>query len=135
MSSAQTLHDFVLNLLTDPDARSAFDLDPEGALHDAGLADVTAADVQDVVPLVVDSVPVPEAAALGALGQPVDLGGLTDIDPVGQLQLITSHLPVTAPSANLDVSAGIAGALAVDAGSYAAGATIMPGLAFGVGPA
>ncbi|PWU56369.1 hypothetical protein DLJ47_06365, partial [Micromonospora sp. S4605] len=53
-----SLQDFVLNLLADAGARSAFDLDPEGALRAAGLNDITAADVQDVVPLVVDYAPV-----------------------------------------------------------------------------
>ncbi|GAA0726522.1 IniB N-terminal domain-containing protein [Dactylosporangium roseum] len=62
--ASPTLHDFVLNLLTDPAARSAFELDPEGVLVDAGLGDITEADVQDVIPLVMDYAPI---------------GGLTEI--------------------------------------------------------
>jgi hypothetical protein len=50
----QTLHDFVLNLLTDESARSAFSADPTAALAGAGLNDVTAQDVQEVIPLVAD---------------------------------------------------------------------------------
>jgi hypothetical protein len=33
MDSSPTLQDFVLNLIYDPAARSAFELDPESALH------------------------------------------------------------------------------------------------------
>jgi hypothetical protein len=133
MYSAQTLHDFVLNLLTDPDARSAFDLDPEGALNAAGLTDVTAADVQDVVPLVVDSVPVPDATPLAALGQPLNVDGLDSTDAVSQLQIVTQQMALTPPSASVDVNAGILGTLAVDPG-YVGATSIVPGLGFGVSP-
>src|SRR3954471_21564706 len=54
MEFSPTLQDFVLNLIYDPGARSAFELDPHGTLEAAGLGDVTAADVQDVLPLVLD---------------------------------------------------------------------------------
>ncbi|WP_134046110.1 IniB N-terminal domain-containing protein [Amycolatopsis arida] len=55
----QTLHEFVLALLTEPAARSAFADDPVAALDAAGLSDVTAQDVQEVVPLVLDHVQLP----------------------------------------------------------------------------
>jgi hypothetical protein len=51
----QTLHDFVLTLLTDAGARTEFISDPTGCLAGAGLGDITAVNVQDVVPLVIDS--------------------------------------------------------------------------------
>src|SRR5436305_14169996 len=57
MQSPLTLHDFVMNLLCDADARAAFDLDPDGTLRAAGLGDVTPADVRDVLPLVADYLP------------------------------------------------------------------------------
>jgi hypothetical protein len=50
----QTLHDFVLTLLTDQKAMGAFQLDPEGVLNKAGLADITPQDVQEAIPLVMD---------------------------------------------------------------------------------
>ncbi|MFC7617459.1 IniB N-terminal domain-containing protein [Actinokineospora soli] len=53
----QTLHDFVLTLLTDDAARSAFAADPGSCLSAAGLDDITATDVSDVIPLVVDYAP------------------------------------------------------------------------------
>jgi hypothetical protein len=39
MDSSPTLQDFVLNLIYDPGARSAFELDPHGTLEAAGLGD------------------------------------------------------------------------------------------------
>ncbi|MGH3880529.1 MAG: IniB N-terminal domain-containing protein [Actinophytocola sp.] len=55
--SFQNLQDFVLNLLNDEAARSAYAADPTGALSDAGLGDLTPQDVQEVVPLVTDALP------------------------------------------------------------------------------
>lgn len=63
----QTLHDFVLNLLTDESARSAFSTDPTAALAGAGLNDVTAQDVQEVIPLVADYADVAGLAGVGQL--------------------------------------------------------------------
>ncbi|MFG2101249.1 IniB N-terminal domain-containing protein [Micromonospora echinaurantiaca] len=132
----QTLHDFVLNLLTDPDARSAFDLDPEGALRAAGLNDITAADVQDVVPLVVDYAPVhglaPIAPTTGQLGVDPLLADTTDV--VGQLQNVTHQLTLTTSDNGLDVKAGVLGAIAVDPTAVGVGATVLPGIGLGIGP-
>ncbi|RKN23804.1 hypothetical protein D7147_01835 [Micromonospora musae] len=132
----QTLHDFVLNLLTDVDARSAFDLDPEGALRAAGLTDITAADVQDVVPLVVDYAPVqglaPVAPVLGELGAEPLVTDATDV--VGQLQQVAQQISVTNGYNGVDVKAGVLGAIAVDPTSVAAGVTVLPGIGLGVGP-
>ncbi|MEV6851093.1 IniB N-terminal domain-containing protein [Actinoplanes sp. NPDC051411] len=96
MDTSPTLQDFVLNLIYDPAARSAFELDPESALHAAGLGDVTAADVQQVIPLVVDSAPV---AGLQGLAGVDDLTtGVANLDVAGavsQLQSITSQVALT----------------------------------------
>ena len=76
MDSVQTLHDFALNLLNDPTALAAFGTDPQGVLAAAGLGDVSAADVHEVIPLVLDFVPVDSLPAVGAL--PV-VGDLTSV--------------------------------------------------------
>ncbi len=76
MSSVQTLHDFTLNLLNDPTALAAFGTDPQQALAAAGLGDVSAADVHEVIPLVLDYVPVDSLGAFGGLGQVGDLPAL-----------------------------------------------------------
>ncbi|WP_176218271.1 IniB N-terminal domain-containing protein [Saccharomonospora piscinae] len=60
----QTLHDFVTNLLNDAAARDAFAHDPAKALGMAGLDDITAEDVQDVVPLVMDYTELPGTDAI-----------------------------------------------------------------------
>ncbi|GIM97381.1 IniB N-terminal domain-containing protein [Paractinoplanes toevensis] len=87
MDSSPTLQDFVLNLIYDPSARSAFEVDPHGSLQQAGLGDVTAADVQDVLPLVLDFAP---------------LSGLTTTDPVAQVDSLTMGV------ANLDIAGAAA---------------------------
>src|SRR3954452_8705710 len=65
MSPVQTLHDFALNLLSDPAALTEFNTDPQGVLNAAGLGDVSPADVHEILPLVMDTAP---ASLTGALG-------------------------------------------------------------------
>src|SRR6185312_3589928 len=104
MDSVQTLHDFALNLLNDPTALAAFGTDPQGALAAAGLGDVSAADVHEVIPLVLDYVPVDSLPAVGALP------AVGDLSPVGtdatgiqgaidQLTALTAGLGLPATSA------------------------------------
>jgi len=96
MESSPTLQDFVLNLIYDPAARSAFELDPESALHAAGLGDITAADVQQVIPLVVDSAPVTGLQGLAGVDDLTT--GVANLDVAGavsQLQSITSQVAIT----------------------------------------
>lgn len=106
----QNLHDFVYSLLVDVECRSAFDQDPAAALADAGLSDICAADVQDVVPLVADSLPV------GA--QDLNLDGLMDglvadgpAGAISQLQLVTQQLLVAGDSTgiNIDIASAAGG--------------------------
>ncbi|MFD9701581.1 IniB N-terminal domain-containing protein [Lentzea sp. NPDC059081] len=82
MTLPQTLHDFTLTLLGDPDARSAFQLDPQGSLDAAGLGDVHPADIQELLPLVLDFAP---ATAVGDFGSAIS--GL-DLDQ--QLDLLST---------------------------------------------
>jgi hypothetical protein len=70
-----TLHDFVLNLLRDPSAQQAFDLDPTGCLHAAGLHDLLPADVHDVIPLVMDLVPTDGLGGVEGLTSGLSLAG------------------------------------------------------------
>lgn len=117
MESTPTLHDFVLNLITNQDARLAFELDPEGALQNARLGDLTPADVQDVIPLVVDLTPV--QGLLPAPLNTLDLGTLP-VDPTaaaGQLQHLLHQLPIASGnhSASADVNvATTLGAITVE---------------------
>lgn len=117
MDSSPTLHDFVLNLLCDATARSAFELDPEGALLEAGLGDITAADVQEVIPLVVDYAPVEGITALAPVDQLT--AGVPEVDVAGavrQLQAITDQVPLGLTHPTADVSATLVSAVSVTGG-------------------
>ncbi len=155
MDSPQTLQDFVLNLISDPSALSAFQLDPDGALQAAGLSDINPADVQEVIPLVVDSVPLQNVAGLdggaltggalsgGALsGGALSSGALSGLAPdlagaTGQLQGVTSGvtsaLPTRLPLTNLDLSTAAAGTLGplgaagLSGGLYSDGSAVYAG--------
>ncbi|GLY05098.1 MULTISPECIES: IniB N-terminal domain-containing protein [Actinoplanes] len=101
--TSPTLQDFVLNLIYDPAARSAFEIDPEATLQHAGLSDVTAADVQQVLPLVLDSAPV--SGLTGAEGIDGLTTGVASLDVAGavaQLQAITAQVT---PDTLVDVNA------------------------------
>jgi hypothetical protein len=76
--SIETLQDFVMTLINDEAAKAAYAADPLAALSDAGLADLTPADVQEVLPLIADSLP----AGLPVDGLPIDglpVDGLPDL--------------------------------------------------------
>jgi len=97
MSPVQTLHDFALNLLNDPTALAAFGTDPQQALSAAGLGDVSAADVHEVIPLVLDFVPVDSLGSVGGLGQLGELPALGTDAPgiqgaIDQLTALTQGL-------------------------------------------
>ncbi|MDG4834648.1 IniB N-terminal domain-containing protein [Solwaraspora sp. WMMD1047] len=135
MDSTQTLHDFVLNLLTNPDARSAFELDPEGTLRSAGLGDLTPADVQDVVPLVVDYVPVQGLTNLDAVGG-LGLGELSpDVSGlVGHVQSTVEQVTVAASPTSADVNVATLGAITVDPVGLGVGASLLSDIGVGVSP-
>ncbi|WP_158624157.1 IniB N-terminal domain-containing protein [Micromonospora sp. HM5-17] len=134
MGSPQTLHDFVLNLLTNPDARSAFELDPEGALREAGLTDITVADVRDVIPLVVDYAPV---QGLGSLVPAGDDLGLAEFQPdpaavINQLQTVTQQLAVGPHPTGPDLNTAALGAItAVAPASLGVAGSGLTGLGIG----
>lgn len=133
MGAPQTLHDFVLNLLTNPDARSAFEIDPEGALREAGLADISVADVRDVVPLVVDYAPVHgltsfvSTATDASLGQP----DLTPGAVISELQQVAQQLTAGAQQAAADANAVALGAITADPAGFGA---VLPGLSAPLSP-
>lgn len=78
MGPVQTLHEFAMNLLNDPQALADFNADPQGVLNAVGLGDVTAADVQEILPLVMDTVPAAVTGTLGSLSATGDVTGTLD---------------------------------------------------------
>lgn len=60
-----TLYEFLTRLATSPDARQAFDADPRASLDQAGLGEMTAADVLHATSLVLDYAPVEVAENYG----------------------------------------------------------------------
>jgi hypothetical protein len=52
---ANSLLDFVMSLVRDPDAAARYAADPSGAIADADLTGVTSADVNNLIPMVTDS--------------------------------------------------------------------------------
>ena len=52
---ANSLLDFVMSLVRDPDAAAAYADDPEQAIADANLTDVTSVDVNNLIPVVSES--------------------------------------------------------------------------------
>ncbi|HEX2284037.1 MAG TPA: Rv0340 family IniB-related protein [Mycobacterium sp.] len=67
---ANSLLDFVMSLVRDPEAAARFAENPDQAILDANLTDVTSADVSNLIPVVSESLStaVPTAGADGVIG-------------------------------------------------------------------
>ncbi|SMD23416.1 IniB N-terminal domain-containing protein [Lentzea albidocapillata] len=118
MIQPSTLHDFVLNLLSDPSLKDAFATDAQGTLEQAGLTDITAVDVQEVIPLVLDLLPATPAGLPAIDG--VDLALPTDdlladgpLGAISQLQAVASQLTSSGLSLS-ELHTSSAGVLAAD---------------------
>jgi hypothetical protein len=110
MASTLTLHDFLLSLLTDPQARAAFASDPAGALEHAGLGDITAEDMRDGIPLVLDYASAVPAAGLPGLPTAEPQAGLTEA--IAELRSITARLPAD-DAPHVSGGAGASGGIGV----------------------
>lgn len=63
---ANSLLDFVMSLVRDPDAAARYAADPARAIADAQLTDVTSADVNHLIPVVSESLSLGGPGTLGA---------------------------------------------------------------------
>ncbi|HJP80079.1 MAG TPA: IniB N-terminal domain-containing protein [Pseudonocardiaceae bacterium] len=108
MESVSTLHDFVLNLLQDPTALTAFAEDPQALLAQAGLGDITPSEVSDAMPLVLDYAPDHLVSAIEAAQSalPVDLTG-NPADAVAQLTQLASTVSDTQSFLHVDANGGV----------------------------
>ncbi len=122
-----TLHDFALNLLNDPAALDAFQVDPQGVLNSCGLGDLTAGDVEEILPLVLDAASVANVDAISGLtdiGVPASVSGL--VDDFSGLGDVSSTLDGIVPNAT-DAVSGVTGI--AQGSDLLAGATDVAGLA------
>ena len=69
---ANSLLDFVMSLVSDPDAAAAYAADPTQAIADANLTDVTSVDVNHLIPVVAESLStaVPSTGTDGLVDDP-----------------------------------------------------------------
>ncbi len=108
MTTAQSLMEFILNLLRDSDAKAAFVADPHKALADAGLGEVCSEDVSDAMSYVAEYHPVtfvgshedhPEATNFAphpASDRPDhNYGPDPHASPVHQLEYVTNNYSYT----------------------------------------
>ena len=67
---ANSLLDFVMSLVRDPEAAARYAENPDQAIHDANLIDVTSADVSNLIPVVSESLStaVPTAGSDAVVG-------------------------------------------------------------------
>ena len=109
MESVSTLHDFVLNLLSDPTALTQFAQDPQALLAQAGLGDITPSDVNAALPMVIDYAPSHLVPALEAAQSALPIDGLTDnpADAVAHLTALTSAVSDSTTWLHIDDNAGV----------------------------
>ena len=109
MESVSTLHDFVLNLLSDPTALTDFAQDPQALLAQAGLSEITPADVNAALPMVIDYAPSHLVPALEAAQSARPIDGLTN-DPTSAIQHLTALTSAVSDSTtwlHIDDNAGV----------------------------
>jgi len=92
---ANSLLDFVMSLVRDPDAAARYAADPAGAIADAHLMDVTSADVNNLIPMVADSLSM-AAPPIGG-GQVADGNVWASGAATAAFDAFDAHLPAIAP--------------------------------------
>ncbi|MEU3628586.1 hypothetical protein BS329_35405 [Amycolatopsis coloradensis] len=111
MNPTQSLYDFTLNLLNDPSARESFGNNPQQMLTDAGLGDISGADLHDVLPLVLDYAPVNSLGGQNGL----DLDSITSgqAGAIEQLQALTQNLALGDNTTENNVLGAVGGMTAI----------------------
>lgn len=105
---ANTLLDFVMSLVRDPDAAAHYAADPAQAIADAHLTDVTSADVNNLIPVVSESLSMTGAnSGLGDLGAAESGGNVwASGAATAAFDAFGDHVPVDAPNQAWDSTAG-----------------------------
>jgi hypothetical protein len=95
---ANSLLDFVISLVRDPDAAARYAANPVQSIADAHLNDVTSADVNNLIPMVSDSLSMSGPAGGGASTPAVDHGNVwASGAAAAALDSFTPHAPAAAP--------------------------------------
>ena len=105
---ANPLLDFVMSLVRDPDVAARYAADPAQTIHDAHLVDVTSADVNALIPVVSESLPM-GAPISGVHDLVGDLGGnvWTSGAATSAFDAFGDHLSVPTVDDGHDVSASV----------------------------
>jgi hypothetical protein len=91
---ANSLLDFVISLVRDPDAAARYSANPSQAIADAHLTDVTSADVNNLIPMVSDSLSMANPAATAAAAPIADHGNVwASGAAAAALDAFTPHTP------------------------------------------
>ncbi|WP_077100185.1 Rv0340 family IniB-related protein [Mycobacterium terramassiliense] len=92
---ANSLLDFVISLVRDPDAAARYAADPAHAIADAHLTGVTSADVNNLIPMVSDSLSMGHPAASAAGTPVVEPGNVwASGAAAAALDAFTPHAPI-----------------------------------------
>lgn len=110
---ANELLDFVMSLVRDPDAAARYAADPSTAIADAHLTNVTSADVNNLIPMVADSLSMAAPAVGGHDALSSAAGNVwTSGAATAAFDAFTPHIPDQVVSAVHDLPGGV-----IDTGS------------------
>ncbi|WP_077077869.1 Rv0340 family IniB-related protein [Mycobacterium numidiamassiliense] len=91
---ANSLLDFVISLVRDPDAAARYAANPAQSIADAHLTDVTSVDVNNLIPMVSDSLAIAGPAGAGANAPAADHGNVWSSGAAAAaLDAFTPHVP------------------------------------------
>ena len=114
---ANELLDFVMSLVRDPDAAARYAADPSTAIADAHLTNVTSADVNNLIPMVSDSLSMAAPAVGGHDALSAAAGNVwTSGAATAAFDAFTPHIPDQVVSAVHDLPGGV-----IDTGSATGG--------------
>ncbi len=126
---ANSLLDFVMSLVRDPDAAARYAADPAAAIADAHLTGVTSADVNNLIPMVADSLSGPLSGAAPGFGAATaDANVWASGAATAAFDAFDAHLPDAVPgdahSVITDAVQHGTAALITDPGAEAAAAEV-----------
>lgn len=106
---ANELLDFVMGLVRDPDAAARYAADPARAIADAHLTDVTSADVNNLIPMVSDSLSMAAPTFGAGVDEVIDSNVWTSGAATAAFDAFAPLAPVDIPDAGgvIDVASAV----------------------------